>query len=62
MVLDFTTTFKVYDDVQGKINRQGNLSVHANADDVSMDYIKGAISVLSSSIVEIIEDIEIGGK
>lgn len=61
MMLDYTSSFRLYDDEQGKINRQGSLSVHVNADPDSMQFIKGAISTISNSIIVLIEDIETGG-
>lgn len=61
MMLDYTSSFRLYDDEQGKINRYGSLSVHVNADPDSMEFIKGAVGTISNSIIVLIEDIETGG-
>lgn len=61
MMFDYTSSFRLYDDEQGKINRYGSLLVNVNADPDSMEFIKGAVGTISNSIIVLIEDIETGG-
>lgn len=62
MVIDFNSSFKLYDEEKGKLHRQGSVSIHADGDITSMEYIKDTISSITNAISAVIDDTEIGGN
>lgn len=58
MTIKFSSSFQVCDEDSGKVHRQGNVSLHADGDTVSMEYIKNMVDSLNCAIGAVIEDTE----
>lgn len=58
MVLDFSSSFKMYDEDTGQLYRDCRVSIHGDGDKISMDYIKNMVSTMTATMGAIIDDIE----